>query len=321
MIQTNVSELESARRHGEGRSEGSFDAHFLADVTRVINEPKSVYPMYGTRFCNVPKINMIELIDFNPRLKQSKPPNLNADRDVLVGGRQRRLDRYVEKHKLGALVTKHTGDHEDMVNQIATRIRDFAANPENPEEQALEGIQAIIDEENRRYLQHIDNVDSDDNNEDEDENFAEGEDFEWQSESLDEEADRAENGGEDEDEDDGENEMDVMQEIDMSDVSDEEERNMEHLAPGESIQQGLYESDKIPERQAVVEGSKQSIDVSIPQKLITSSKLLHPMEQKEMRFKLPYRSVLSFTDLGVDSAMIDKECLILEVRMDLVLYI
>ncbi|TIA80114.1 hypothetical protein E3P92_02226 [Wallemia ichthyophaga] len=328
MIERDVSQIDNTRRHGESRSKGSFDAYFLAHVTRVISEPKSVYPMYGTRFCNVPKINMIELIDFNPRLRQSKPPTLTADRKALVGGRQRRMDRYVQKHQRGTLIAPHTGDHEAMVNHIATRIRDFTANNDLPNhENALEGIEAIIDEENRRYLQHIDdNVDDEDEIDDDlDDEEIEDED----EDEVDEEEGALigngrtmsepppEDDGEEDEADDhegeigGQDEINVMQEIDMSDVSDEEERNMEHIPPGESVQRSLHETDGYPERQALVKGSQQSIDVLTNQAIYTQED--EDNEKREIEFKLPYRTILSFTDLGVESAMIDKECIVLEV--------
>ncbi|TIA89105.1 hypothetical protein E3P99_02233 [Wallemia hederae] len=273
---------------------GVFQPEFLAGVTRVVNEPKSVYPMYGTRFCNVPKVNMLELMDFNPRLKMSKPDDLNADEKVLDGGRLRRLQRYMHSHEQGTLVNTHTGDQDAMITQIAERVRQYVADEDNPRVDPIELMHDTIADENRRYLAHIARLPEGNNTRGEEvDNDHDNEDNEGNDIEEDEDEDEYDEEDEDEDDDD-DHHFNVMQEIDISDVSDEEERNMGHLAPSQ--------------RQPAVAGSKQSINVTSTQRVYKDK----DGDDNYGEFHLPYRTVLTFTDLGVESAMIDKECIVLE---------
>ena len=295
LIQRSVKDAQHSRSFPleTGAEGGVFQPEFLADVTRVVNEPKSVYPMYGTRFCNVPKVNMLELMDFNPRLKMSKPDDLIADEKVLDGGRLRRLQRYTKSHVEGKLVDAHTGDQEAMFTHIAERVRQYAADPAHEGLDAMQLLQDTMADENQRFFAHTRRQANDNNNRgDEDDNNRGNEDNEDQDGDEEDDNDEEEEG-EDEDDDD-DHDFNVMQEIDMSDVSDEEERNMGHLAP------------KL--RQPAVAGSKQSINVTSTQRVYKDKE----GDDDHGEFHLPYRTVLTFTDLGVESAMIDKECIVLE---------
>ncbi|TIC70964.1 hypothetical protein E3Q02_00362 [Wallemia mellicola] len=294
---------------GEGTVDGSFPAEFLSDSTRVTSEPKSVYPMYGTRFCNVPKINMIELIDFNPRLKYSKPDKLDADMNALVEGRQRRLNRYIDKHLSGNTLTEDSYGEPEMLEILVNRLRNGIDNLEQ---------EAGIGGRPHQNPAHP----GDDNDNSDDDDFLDGESVELESDESFENMEMVEGEGEEREEAEGEEEEEeeeddldnlddigVMQEIDISDVSDEEERNMENLQPG-GTNESTHAVDQPPERQVLVKGSKQSLDISVDQNLVTYSD--KSVKQTTLPFKLPYRTVISYSDLGIESVMIDKECLILE---------
>ena len=189
-----------------------------------------------------------------------------------------------------------------MIDELRGRNENNEANIDNNDEAESdndenENIDDMIDVLNN---QEYDDIYDEDNQE----AIEELSDMNEDEEDEDDEDDEDEEDEEDEeDDDDHEHDMMVVEEIDASDESDQEERELENNHNPHYLQTS-NENNSI--RQAIVRGSKISMEVDNQQTLRVNS--------SDMNFDFPYRTVFGYSDLGIRGAMIDKENIILEVR-------
>ena len=343
---------EDCQNYKNGRASGHKYKHWGDNGIRFIaSENDSVYPMYSNRLIKVPKTNILEIMDFNPLLKLSKPKTLTLSNNSLSEGRLRRINNYSDTHLKTTIAFNtdgldhglHLGNNDmDLLGGLVEQVRNQVLNFEqriprldnlfnNTPDENNEIFNRMIDElrgRNENNEANIDNNDEAESDNDENENIddmidvlnnqeyddiydednqeaiEELSDMNEDEEDEDDEDDEDEEDEEDEeDDDDHEHDMMVVEEIDASDESDQEERELENNHNPHYLQTS-NENNSI--RQAIVRGSKISMEVDNQQTLRVNS--------SDMNFDFPYRTVFGYSDLGIRGAMIDKENIILEVR-------